>query len=56
MQIIIEEWDGGGATRIPDEALQDLERDVGDSLYLIENLLATPVAWFYRKHLKLRIE
>ncbi len=36
MKIIIEEWDGDGAIRIPDEALQELELDVGDSLYLIE--------------------
>ena len=26
MKIIIEEWDGDGAIRIPDEALQELER------------------------------
>ncbi|WP_331692496.1 AbrB/MazE/SpoVT family DNA-binding domain-containing protein [Pseudomonas sp. ZY71] len=35
MKIVIEEWDGDGAIRIPDEALQELELDVGDSLYLI---------------------
>jgi antitoxin component of MazEF toxin-antitoxin module len=35
-KIIIEEWDGDGAIRIPDEALQELELDVGDAVYLIE--------------------
>ena len=39
MKIIIEEWDGDGAIRIPDEALQELEHDVGDSLYLIEEFV-----------------
>jgi len=36
MKIIIEEWDGDGAIRIPDESLQELELDVGDAVYLIE--------------------
>jgi antitoxin component of MazEF toxin-antitoxin module len=31
---MIEEWDGDGAIRIPDEALQKLELDDGDLLYL----------------------
>ncbi len=31
MKIMIEEWDGDGAIRIPDEALQELELDVGDA-------------------------
>ncbi|WP_256364983.1 AbrB/MazE/SpoVT family DNA-binding domain-containing protein [Pseudomonas sp. PDM25] len=39
MKIIIEEWDGDGAIRIPDEALQELGLDVGDSLYLIEEFV-----------------
>jgi antitoxin component of MazEF toxin-antitoxin module len=39
MRILIEEWDGDGAIRIPDEALQELELDVGDSLYLIEEFV-----------------
>jgi antitoxin component of MazEF toxin-antitoxin module len=30
-------WDG--AIRIPDEALQELEMDVGDSVYLIEEFV-----------------
>ena len=39
MKIIIEEWDVGGAIRIPDEALQELELDVGDAVYLIEEFV-----------------
>lgn len=39
MKIMIEEWDGDGAVRIPHEALQKLELDVGDSLYLIEEFV-----------------
>lgn len=39
MKIIIEEWDGDGAIRIPDEALQELELDVGDAVYLVEKFV-----------------
>ena len=39
MKFIIEEWDGDGAIRIPDEALQELELDVGDAVYLIEEFV-----------------
>ena len=39
IKITIEEWDGDGAIRIPDEALQELELDVGDTLYLIEEFV-----------------
>ncbi|MCY1246166.1 hypothetical protein D9M72_593750 [compost metagenome] len=39
IKIMIEEWNGDGAIRIPDEALQELELDVGDSLYLIEEFV-----------------
>ncbi|WP_350647121.1 AbrB/MazE/SpoVT family DNA-binding domain-containing protein [Pseudomonas sp. HY13-MNA-CIBAN-0226] len=39
MKIIIEEWDGDGAIRIPDEALQELELDVGDAVYLTEEFV-----------------
>jgi antitoxin component of MazEF toxin-antitoxin module len=39
MKIVIEEWDGDGAIRIPDEALQELELDVGDAVYLIEEFV-----------------
>ena len=36
VQVTIEEWDGDGALRIPDAALQELGLDVGDSLYIVE--------------------
>ncbi|RON15603.1 AbrB/MazE/SpoVT family DNA-binding domain-containing protein [Pseudomonas frederiksbergensis] len=39
LKVIIEEWDGDGAIRIPDEALQELELDVGDTVYLIEEFV-----------------
>ena len=39
MKVVIEDWDGDGAIRIPDEALQELELDVGDSLSLIEEFI-----------------
>ena len=41
MKIMIEEWDGDGAIRIPAEALQESELDVGDSLYLIEQFVGS---------------
>lgn len=34
--VVIEDWDGDGAIRVPDEVLQELSVDVGDTLYLIE--------------------
>lgn len=40
-QVVIEEWEGDGAIRIPDEALQEMGVDVGDSLYLIEEYVGT---------------
>lgn len=36
VQVIIEEWDGDGALRFPDTALQELGLDVGNSLYIVE--------------------
>lgn len=36
-QVTIEDWDGDGAIRIPDEALQQLGIDVGDTLYVMED-------------------
>jgi antitoxin component of MazEF toxin-antitoxin module len=36
LRITIEDWDGDGAIRIPDAALQELGVDVGDSVFLIE--------------------
>ncbi len=40
-QIVIEDWDGDGGIRLPDEVLQELGVDVGDSLYLIEEVVGT---------------
>ncbi len=40
-RVTIEDWDGDGAVRIPDQALQELGVDVGDSLYLIEEFVGT---------------
>ena len=40
-RIVIEDWDGDGAIRLPDIALQELGVDVGDSLYLIEEFVGT---------------
>lgn len=37
--MIIEDWDGDGAIRVPDEALQQLGLDVGDPLYLLEDVV-----------------
>jgi antitoxin component of MazEF toxin-antitoxin module len=34
--VIIEEWDGDGAIRIPEAGLQALGMDVGDNLYIVE--------------------
>lgn len=39
--VMIEDWDGDGAIRIPDEALQELGVDVGDNLYIIEEYVGT---------------
>lgn len=39
---VIEDWDGDGALRLPDEALQERGVEVGDSLYLIEEYVGTP--------------
>ncbi|MHA6130580.1 AbrB/MazE/SpoVT family DNA-binding domain-containing protein [Pseudomonas fluorescens group sp. PF-1] len=39
MKITIEDRDGDGAIRIPDEALQEQELDVGDAVYLIEEFV-----------------
>lgn len=37
--VVVEDWDGVGAIRIPDEALQEMGLDVGDSFYLLEEFL-----------------
>ncbi len=41
LKVVIEDWDGDGAIRIPDEALQELGVDVGDSLYLVEEYVGS---------------
>jgi len=41
LQVVIEDWDGDGAIRIPDEILQELGVDVGDSLYLVEEYVGS---------------
>ncbi|GGK02794.1 AbrB/MazE/SpoVT family DNA-binding domain-containing protein [Pseudomonas matsuisoli] len=38
-RVLIEDWDGDGGIRIPDELLQEMGVDVGDSLYLIEEYI-----------------
>ncbi|WP_235981392.1 AbrB/MazE/SpoVT family DNA-binding domain-containing protein [Aquipseudomonas ullengensis] len=40
-QVVIEDWDGDGTIRVPDEVLQEMGVDVGDSLYLIEEYVGT---------------
>lgn len=40
-QIVIEDWDGDGGIRLPDEVSQELGVDVGDSLYLIDEVVGT---------------
>lgn len=37
--VVIEDWDGDGAIRIPDEVLQEMGLDVGDTLYLLEEFV-----------------
>ncbi|MNB86951.1 hypothetical protein D3C76_322420 [compost metagenome] len=39
--LVIEDWDGDGALRLPDEALQELGVDVGDTLYLVEEVVGS---------------
>lgn len=41
IQVVIEDRDGDGAIRIPDEVLQELGADVEDSLYIIEEDVGT---------------
>jgi len=40
-QVVIEDWNGDGAIRVPNEALQIMGVDVGDILYLIEEYVGT---------------
>lgn len=41
IKITIEDWNGDGAIRIPDQALQELGVDVGDSVYLTEEFVGS---------------
>ncbi|MCY1436042.1 hypothetical protein D9M71_521570 [compost metagenome] len=43
-QVVIEDWEGDGGIRIPDEALQEMGGDVGDSLYRSRNTWARHAA------------
>jgi bifunctional DNA-binding transcriptional regulator/antitoxin component of YhaV-PrlF toxin-antitoxin module len=49
LTVVIEDWDGDGGIRIPDEALQELGIDVGDTLYLIETVVGTGVGFVLSK-------
>lgn len=40
-QVTIEDWDGDGAIRIPDEVLQEMSIDVGDTVYVTEEYIGT---------------
>lgn len=40
-QVLIEDWDGDGAIRLPDEVLQEIGADVGGTLYLLEEFVGT---------------
>lgn len=40
-RVTIEDWDGDGAIRLPDETLQELGLDVGDTLYIVETYVGT---------------
>lgn len=35
-QVVIEDWEGDGAIRLPDDVLQEMGVDVGDTFYLLE--------------------
>ncbi|TBU97588.1 AbrB/MazE/SpoVT family DNA-binding domain-containing protein [Phytopseudomonas dryadis] len=45
MAVTIEDWDGDGAIRLPDEALQELGVDVGDRLYIVETFVGNQRAF-----------
>jgi len=40
-EVAIKDWDGDGAICIPDEVLQEMGMDVGDSLYLLEEFVGS---------------
>ena len=49
LNVVIEDWDGDGSIRIPDESLQELGIDVGDTLYLIETVVGTGAGFVLSK-------
>ncbi len=34
--VVIEDWEGDGAIRLPDDVLQEMGVDIGSTLYLLE--------------------
>lgn len=40
-QLVIEDWDGDGTIRLPNDVLQEMGIDVGDTLYLVEEYVGT---------------
>ena len=39
--VVIEDWDGDGAIRLPDDVLQEMGVGVGDTLYLLEEYVGS---------------
>ncbi|HCA64194.1 AbrB/MazE/SpoVT family DNA-binding domain-containing protein [Stutzerimonas stutzeri] len=39
--LVIEDWEGDGAIRLPDDVLQEMGIKVGDTLYLFEEYVGT---------------
>lgn len=39
--VVIEDWDGDSAIRLPDDVLQEMGVDVGDTLYLLEEYIGS---------------
>lgn len=39
--VVIEDWEGDGAIRLPDDVLQEMGVDVGSTLYLLEEYVGT---------------
>lgn len=45
INLLIEDWDGEPSLRLPDEVLQRLDLQVGDSLYLVEAWVGDSPGW-----------
>lgn len=39
--VVIEDWEGDGAIRLPHDVLQEMGVDVGSTLYLVEEYVGT---------------